>query len=260
MKALLNNKSKVTIFIILLSMVLLINPFVEWKSSDAINKLSKKALNQISQYDGLEANFLSNEIVIYDIVFSNGSNKENIGAINVKAKEVIMEMDFSMAIWKNFQVENVSLNKVDINLNYEAPGNSNIHEMQDFFQGYIENRNSSKKIPLTWNVDTIDMNDVSIKLTDYEYGKVGTLFIKRLSIPQINSSFGKEQNKQILMASLYTAVYTQWRSKTLKGEYDAALLKSFMIREGKAKVKKIFPTGIGGKLKQMLLNKMNKGG
>lgn len=235
-------KNKLVLFLLLISLVLTltINPFIEWRSASAIDKTSKKALNQIVNYSDIKANFLQDTIVINEVSFLDGQANSDLARTNVTAENIVMDMDFTMAIWRDIQVNNVTLNNVDISLDYQVPGQSNIHDIQEYFHDYLVDRARNKaKLPLKWNVDLMVLNNIAIAITDAQLGNIGTLTLAKVSIPQLSSQYAKKQNKQIVLNAILSSTYQQWQSGTLKGNFDNDKLGQFIAREAKilAKIK-----------------------
>jgi len=221
-----------------------VNDFVESKID---SKLDEVLVQSIS-YEKIKISHWDNEIEFNDVTLFDRTSNES--RYNAKAKNLKLYVDFKNALSKNFQVKRITADDVVLNFNYTSKGQSNFHNIQQNIRDHLKLHRSDDSNSSSWDIYDITMTNITVKISDAEIGEIGTFRIPELVLPRISSMYQKENNRDILLASIGKTIISQMISGTLDGEYSKMKLLAFTKREALSESSKLT-----GKLKLKLLEK-----
>lgn len=230
------------VFLGLLTGVALLAPrIIDGMVEEKIATQMDKILAQSLDYESMEAVYLDDTITFNDVVMYDHGKPAT--RYNLKAEKVALDVDYSNALMKNFEVQKISAENVVLNLSYTSQGQSNFHNLQENVRHYLsEKANLSESQKVRWNVYDIQLNNVTVVLNDAEIGDVGIFQLNEVIIPRLSSTYSKSSNQDALIAALGRVMLSELLNGTLQGEYSKLKLMAFAKREFQHETGKVTDT------------------
>ena len=231
--------------------------FIQYKTEYAIKNQLLKVVAQQLDYDEMQASFIGNKIVFKDATLKN--IEASAGEFNFKAKILTLEVDYTNALLRNIQIKGIKAQNVSLAFDYTEVGKSNIHEIQQNLRNYIKKRKTENKPSVVWDVYTIELRDVNVKLNDFQYGDIGTFAIDSITIPHVSSKYSGRNNRDILFLAVAKELSKQFMEDKIRGNYDKNKFTRFIARESTSEIKdflQLSKTIMSNKLRS-LWKKMN---
>jgi hypothetical protein len=229
------------------------NALLDRQTSDRIAKQLDRVLAQSMEYSAMEAAFFANTIRFNDVLVYD--NRATIATPNLRAKKLILHVDYSNALLKNFQVTKIAAHNVALNFEYSATGQSNIHAIQHNLRKYLQVRREQNKSPVKWDVYEVVLTDLTVTLDDYQLGAIGTFELPQLILPRVSSSYSRQGNRDLVFQAIIKELGRQFMADSIRGDYDSLKLAKFISREGKSQMGEIFEVSkekLGHKAKQYM--------
>jgi hypothetical protein len=208
--------------------------FIQYKTEYAITQQLDKAVSQQLEYEDMQANLFSNKIEFDQALLK--SIDSSAGEFNFKANKMTLNVDYTNALLRNFQVKGIEAQGVTLAFDYAGIGDSNIHDIQKNLRNYIQTRKDENKASVQWDVYTIELRDVTVILNDFQYGNIGTFGIDSLTIPHVSSKYSGKDNRDILFLAVAKELTKQFMDEQIQGEYDKGKFSRFIAREAKSEL------------------------
>jgi hypothetical protein len=208
--------------------------FIQYKTEYVITQQFDKAVAQQLDYEDMQASFFGNKIEFDHAVLK--SLDSNAGEFNFKAKKLSLDVNYTHALLRNFQVKGIEAQGVTLAFDYAGIGDSNIHDIQKNLRNYIQTRKAENKASVQWDVYTIELRDVTVILNDFQYGNIGTFVIESLTIPHVSSKYSGKGNRDILFLAVTKELSNQFMNEQIQGEYDKGKFTRFIAREARSEL------------------------
>lgn len=241
----------------IVSLALITFLFIQYKTEHAIAKQLDEAIAQQLDYDEMQASFFDDKVVFKDATLK--SLESSADKFNFKANELTLDVDYTNALLRNFQVKGIKAQGVYLSFDYAGVGESNIHDIQQNLRNYINTRKIENKDSVDWDVYTIELRDVTVELNDFQYGGIGTFIIDSITIPHVSSKFSGKSNRDILFLAVAKELSKQFMDDQIRGDYDKGKFTRFIAREAKSEMGDFIQLSkirMGNKLRTFW-NKMN---
>jgi hypothetical protein len=208
--------------------------FIQYKTEYAITQQLDKAVAQQLDYEDMQASLFGSKIEFDHAVVK--SLDSSAGEFNFKAKKLSLDVDYTNALLRNFQVKGIEAQGVTLAFDYAGIGDSNIHDIQKNLRNYIQSRKEENKASVQWDVYTIELRDVTVILNDFQYGNIGTFVIDSLTIPHVSSKYSGKDNRDILFLAVAKELSKQFMDEQIQGEYDKGKFTRFIAREARSEL------------------------
>ncbi|WP_159816868.1 hypothetical protein [Colwellia sp. 20A7] len=227
-------KSFIKLSVSIVGIVLITLFFIQYKTEYAITTQLNKAVAQQLDYSEMQASFSGDKIVFKDATLK--SFEASAGEFNFTAERLTLDVDYTNALLRNFQVKSIKAQGVSLVFDYAGEGDSNIHDIQKNLRNYINTRKAENKPSVDWDVYTIEMRDVTVELNDFQYGGIGTFTIDNITIPHVSSKYSGRSNRDILFLAVAKELSKQFMDDQIRGDYDKGKFTRFIAREAKSEM------------------------
>lgn len=225
---------------------------IQYKTEITFKEQLDKAVAQQLDYEEMQANFFGDNIVFKGLTLKN--LESNDGEFNFKANKLTLDIDYTHALLRNFQVKGIKAEGVSLAFDYSGVGMSNMHDIQQNLRNYINARKAQNKASVDWDVFTIELREVTVELDDFHYGEVGTFAIESITIPHVSSKYSGKSNRDILFLAVAKELSKQFMDEQIQGDYNKDKFAGFIAREAKFEIGSFVQkstTKMGAKLRSL---------